>query len=555
MAALLAAWRASGLRASAAALVLVGGGPFRAPSSATGAVHCSAGHRPDEVRNFYAGSDVVVLPSVPTRDFLEPWGLVVNEAFHQGVPVIATTAVGAVAGGLVAPRAATASSSRRATPAALGRRAAAPARRSRPARPPRAPPRARTCAPLHRRTRGRPAMSARARGRRGSRPRAGGPLAWPRYHDSTDAQAAGRDAARDACCRSSPLRAAGLDAPTTTIITDCTDDGDAARRATTSPADLRSVRARRHLPSARRRATPTAPTCSGGAEPPGGGGGRRRRDRRRRTGGGAVRRGAAGGSTGAADHGLDAGRTPRRSPTPPRPASSRSRSAARASTPARPALRAGATPQRHPGHARRACSSCCRSPAAAAARIARPSATGIPALIAPLPAVRVGRRRARAGGAARRVAARSPTALHAASWPRHRRRRRVRARRRSRSSRRAASRARAHHRRRWSCWSPAAACSARPRWRAPAATPRIAPLYGGWALGAVRAARASSPRSRSSWSVRPSDSWLEANRTLRLPGRLRRRRRARAAAARPLVGAAGRRSRLAAVDRSARTRC
>jgi glycosyltransferase involved in cell wall biosynthesis len=56
---------------------------------------------PAQLRNLYAGSDVVVVPSIPTRDFLEPWGLVVNEAFHQGVPVIATTAVGAVAGGLV----------------------------------------------------------------------------------------------------------------------------------------------------------------------------------------------------------------------------------------------------------------------------------------------------------------------------------------------------------------------------------------------------------------------------------------------------------------------
>ena len=54
-----------------------------------------------QLRNFYAGSDVVVVPSIPTRDFLEPWGLVVNEAFHQGVPVIATDAVGAAAGGLV----------------------------------------------------------------------------------------------------------------------------------------------------------------------------------------------------------------------------------------------------------------------------------------------------------------------------------------------------------------------------------------------------------------------------------------------------------------------
>jgi glycosyltransferase involved in cell wall biosynthesis len=56
------------------------------------------------LRNFYAGSDVVVVPSVPARDFLEPWGLVVNEAFDRGVPVIATTAVGAAAGGLVSDR-------------------------------------------------------------------------------------------------------------------------------------------------------------------------------------------------------------------------------------------------------------------------------------------------------------------------------------------------------------------------------------------------------------------------------------------------------------------
>ena len=54
-----------------------------------------------QLRNLYAGSDVVVVPSIPTRDFLEPWGLVVNEAFDQGVPVIATDAVGAAAGGLV----------------------------------------------------------------------------------------------------------------------------------------------------------------------------------------------------------------------------------------------------------------------------------------------------------------------------------------------------------------------------------------------------------------------------------------------------------------------
>jgi glycosyltransferase involved in cell wall biosynthesis len=95
------AWRTLGLSALSAALVLVGDGPIRARAVATGAVHAEGPRSPAEVRNFYAGSDVVVLPSVPTRDFREPWGLVVNEAFNQGVPVIATDAVGAVAGGLV----------------------------------------------------------------------------------------------------------------------------------------------------------------------------------------------------------------------------------------------------------------------------------------------------------------------------------------------------------------------------------------------------------------------------------------------------------------------
>jgi glycosyltransferase involved in cell wall biosynthesis len=98
---LVQAWSISGLPALSAALVLVGGGPIRARAVATGAVLSEGPQPPAEVRNFYAGSDVVVLPSVATRDFREPWGLVVNEAFNQGAPVIATDAVGAVAGGLV----------------------------------------------------------------------------------------------------------------------------------------------------------------------------------------------------------------------------------------------------------------------------------------------------------------------------------------------------------------------------------------------------------------------------------------------------------------------
>ena len=43
----------------------------------------------------------LVLPSVTTRRSTEPWGLVVNEAMHAGLPVIATDAVGAARGGLV----------------------------------------------------------------------------------------------------------------------------------------------------------------------------------------------------------------------------------------------------------------------------------------------------------------------------------------------------------------------------------------------------------------------------------------------------------------------
>jgi glycosyltransferase involved in cell wall biosynthesis len=55
----------------------------------------------EEVRNSYANADVVVIPSIATRHFLEPWGLVANEAMNQCVAIIATDAVGAVAGGLV----------------------------------------------------------------------------------------------------------------------------------------------------------------------------------------------------------------------------------------------------------------------------------------------------------------------------------------------------------------------------------------------------------------------------------------------------------------------
>ena len=44
---------------------------------------------------------MLVLPSIPTRTFREPWGLVINEAMNRGLAVIASDAVGAAAGGLV----------------------------------------------------------------------------------------------------------------------------------------------------------------------------------------------------------------------------------------------------------------------------------------------------------------------------------------------------------------------------------------------------------------------------------------------------------------------
>jgi glycosyltransferase involved in cell wall biosynthesis len=141
---LIEAWRASGLQAPTAALVLAGVGPYppwapaggaagvadpvtrrdritrtvtdgetiadgayplpddthRAAENASKAI-CLGPISPEELRNLYAAADVLVIPSIATRTFREPWGLVVNEAMNQGLAVIASDAVGAAAGGLV----------------------------------------------------------------------------------------------------------------------------------------------------------------------------------------------------------------------------------------------------------------------------------------------------------------------------------------------------------------------------------------------------------------------------------------------------------------------
>ena len=101
---LLEACRASGLEPTSAALVLVGAGPQPPLTRAGGAAlpAIAFGPQPPEsMRALYAASDVVVVPSLPTRTFREPWGLVVNEAMNQRCAIIASDAVGAAAGGLV----------------------------------------------------------------------------------------------------------------------------------------------------------------------------------------------------------------------------------------------------------------------------------------------------------------------------------------------------------------------------------------------------------------------------------------------------------------------
>jgi glycosyltransferase involved in cell wall biosynthesis len=105
LAILLEGWRAAGLAPGTAALVVVGerhAPGSSAPPGGNGApVVCLGPAGPAQLRDVYAAADVLVVPSIPTRTFREPWGLVVNEAMNRGLPVIASDAVGAAAGGLV----------------------------------------------------------------------------------------------------------------------------------------------------------------------------------------------------------------------------------------------------------------------------------------------------------------------------------------------------------------------------------------------------------------------------------------------------------------------
>jgi len=106
LAILLEGWRAAGLAPGGAALVVVGepahaAGSIAHPGGNVAQVVCLGPAGPVQLRDVYAAADVLVVPSIPTRTFREPWGLVVNEAMNRGLPVIASDAVGAAAGGLV----------------------------------------------------------------------------------------------------------------------------------------------------------------------------------------------------------------------------------------------------------------------------------------------------------------------------------------------------------------------------------------------------------------------------------------------------------------------
>jgi glycosyltransferase involved in cell wall biosynthesis len=103
---LVAAWRIARITSPTSALVLVGTGEHPALDGDAGEASDAPIARlgplePERLREVYAACDVLVVPSIQTRTFREPWGLVVNEAMNQGLAVIASDSVGAAAGGLV----------------------------------------------------------------------------------------------------------------------------------------------------------------------------------------------------------------------------------------------------------------------------------------------------------------------------------------------------------------------------------------------------------------------------------------------------------------------
>jgi glycosyltransferase involved in cell wall biosynthesis len=101
IATLIEAWRRAELGAGAR-LALAGDGPLgQTVERALPEARLLGQVTADALPALYAAADVLVLPSIHTASFREPWGLVVNESMLQRTPVVASDAVGAAAGGLV----------------------------------------------------------------------------------------------------------------------------------------------------------------------------------------------------------------------------------------------------------------------------------------------------------------------------------------------------------------------------------------------------------------------------------------------------------------------
>jgi len=87
-------------------VAVAGTGPLEGELSALASdlgvdLHLLGGRNPKEMPALYAAADAYAMPSVTTVQVREPWGLGVNEAHCQHLPVVVSDAVGAAAGGLV----------------------------------------------------------------------------------------------------------------------------------------------------------------------------------------------------------------------------------------------------------------------------------------------------------------------------------------------------------------------------------------------------------------------------------------------------------------------
>jgi glycosyltransferase involved in cell wall biosynthesis len=103
--------RALGMTKSLAGLVIVGSGSrvgelkrLAGELDLTDRVRFAGYVQNKDIATYLDVTDFLVLPSITTRRFKEPWGLVANEAMNRGRTVVASTAVGAAAGGLIVDR-------------------------------------------------------------------------------------------------------------------------------------------------------------------------------------------------------------------------------------------------------------------------------------------------------------------------------------------------------------------------------------------------------------------------------------------------------------------